>query len=811
MFETFSQDLRYAARSLRRTPAFTAAAVATLALGIGANTAIFSLVEAVMLRTLPVRAPEQLHYIAHRAGEDTRTSSNFGWYERVQATDVFDGVAAYNNRSFKVAGDAGVEQVVGQYVSGNYHAVIGVPMALGRGFATENDRAAGSSPYAVISDAYWARRFGRSPDVLGRTMTVGGHVVTIIGVTAAGYEGLSPGQVVEVTLPLSIRIQDEPDFVSWVDSWTGMPLVGRLKEGVAPAAAEAAVTVAFREYVERPGMGPYWRNRGVALLPAARGDENLRREYEMPLRVLAATVVLVLFIACVNVANLLLVRGARRAREIAVRMSVGASRSRVLRQLVTESCLLGIAGGAAGLLIAAWTTPFMTGLVATGQDPVIISAELNSLAIAFAIAVSIGTGTAFGLAPALFATRVDLNTTLKEGDARGGRRPWGRQVLVAAQLALSLVLLCGSVLLVRTLGNLRAVDAGMATDNVLMFGLDAFDTPLPEARMVPLCTSVRDRIRLTLGATQASCSTSTPVDDGFDMVTLSVPTPPPGPDADDVYTNDVTPDYFRTLGVDVLRGRAFGESDVTGAPLVAIVNESFARFYFPGQDALGRRISLGTGAPQRTIVGIVKDAMLMDLRSAAPRMAYRPLAQTPQVPRQLTVSLRTGAQPAAVGATIRAEVARLSPDIAVTYIRTMEQQVARALTTERLLATLFSGFAGLALLLACVGVYGVTSFEVGRRRREIGIRLALGATRRIVLTGMLRQTAVTAGAGVIIGIAAAAVASLVLSRFLFGVDPQDPVTLAVTGLILAGVALLAGYIPAGRASRIEPTIVLRAE
>jgi predicted permease len=469
-----------------------------------------------MLRTLPVRAPEQLHYIAHRAGEDTRTSSNFGWYERVKATGAFAGVAAYNNRTFKVAADAGVEQVVGQYVSGNYHAVIGVPMALGRGFATENDRAAGSSPYAVISEAYWARRFGRSPDILGRTMTVGGHVVTIIGVTAKGYEGLSPGQMVEVTLPLSIRIQDEPDFVSWVGSWTGMPLVGRLKDGVTAAAAEAAVAIALREYVERPGMGQYWDNRAAALLPAARGDENLRREYALPLRVLAATVVLVLFIACVNVANLLLVRGAGRAREIALRMSVGASRSRVLRQLVTEACLLGIAGGAAGFLIAAWSTPFISGLVATGQDPVIISAQLNSVVIAFATALSIGTGIAFGLAPALFATRLDLNTTLKEGDARGSGRRSGRQVLIAAQLALSLVLLCGSVLLVRTLGNLRAVDAGMATDNVLMFGLDAFDTPLPEARLAPLCTSVLDRMRLTLGVTHASCSTNTPVDDGFE-------------------------------------------------------------------------------------------------------------------------------------------------------------------------------------------------------------------------------------------------------------------------------------------------------
>jgi predicted permease len=804
--------VKYAARSLRRTPGFTVAALVTLALGIGANTAIFSLVEAVMLRTLPIRAPERLQFIAHGEGDDVSMSSNFGWYERVQQeTSIFEGVAAYNTRSFKIAGDDGVEQVVGQYASGNYHVLLGVPIALGRGFASERDRAAGSSPYAVISDAYWARRFGRSPDVIGRALSVGGHRVTIVGVTAAGFEGLSPGRVVEVTLPLSIRIADEPDFVSATDSWTSMPLVGRLRAGVPPAAAQAAIAAAYKEYVSRPEMRGFGASHTGRLLPAARGADRLRREYGLPLRVLIAMVGIVLIIACVNVANLLLVRGAGRAREVALRMAIGANRRRVLRQLLTEACLLALCGGVLGFLIAAWVTPLVTGLLAAGQDPLVISATVNWPVLLFAATLSLITGVAYGLAPAFFATRVDLNTTLKNGGPRG-RRQTGRQVLVAAQLALSLVLLCGSVLLVRTLGNLRAVDAGIATEHVVMFGLDAFDTPLAEEQMVPLCTAMLDRLRVKLGVVQASCSTSTPVDDGFDIATLGVPTPPAVPDADDVYTNDVTPEYFGALGIELIRGRAFGGSDVAGAPLVAIVNETFARFYFPGQDALGQTISFGRRGPVRplTIVGIARDAML-NLRSAAPRMAYRPLAQTAQVPRQLTVAARTAIGPEAIALNVRSDVRELSRDVAVTYVRSMEQQIGAALVTERLLATLLTAFAGLALLLACVGVYGVTSFDVTRRTRDIGIRIALGASRHRVLSSILGQTAAIAGVGIATGLAIAAAASVVLSRFLFGIEPRDPVTFALGGAILAVTALIAGYMPAHRASRVDPTVALRAE
>jgi predicted permease len=814
MLESIWQDVRYAARSLGRTPGFAAAAIVTLALGIGANTAIFSLIEAVMLRTVPVRAPEELYFVAHRAADDTEisTNSNFPWFERVQQrTDVFAGVAAYNIRNFKVATDAGVEQVTGQYVSGNYHALIGVPMALGRGFSTENDRAAGSSPYAVISDRYWARRFGRSPGALGRTLTVGGLPVTIVGVTAAGFDGLASGRFVDVTLPLSIRIQDQPDFVSWTDAWTGMPLVARLKPGVSLSTAESVVQTEYRQHLSMPEMRGFGRGRTALLRPAGRGADRLRDEYGMALRVLTAMVGIVLLIACVNVANLLLVRGAAGAKDIALRMSVGATRRRVLRQLLTESSLLALCGGAVGFLLAGWGTRFVAGILRSGQDPVFIDVEPNVTVLVFAAGLSMLTGIAFGLAPAVNATGVDLKTTLKGGASStpDGRRR--RRVLVAAQLALSVVLLFAAALLVRTLQNLRSVDAGVTTNNVLLFALDAFDSPFPAEGMGPLCDELVARLRRQPGVLNGSCSTMIPIDEGSDTYALGLPTPPPQPNAEDVYGNNITPGYFRTFGIEVLRGRPLNDRDLSNAPQSAVVNEAFVRFYFPGQDALGQTIGLGrNGARRMTIVGIVKDAK-QELRSAPPRMVYLPLAQAPQSSRQLTVALQTSQAPDALAGTIRPELQALTRDVAVRYVRTMKEQIDAALVSERLLATLSGAFGALALLLACVGLYGVISYDVARHRRDIGVRLALGANRASVLATVLGDAARITAAGLIAGVGAAMLLAEAVSRFLFGVSPHDPATLAIAALVLGATAMLAGYLPARRASRLDPAVALRAE
>ena len=381
MLGTLLQDVRYAVRSSGRTPGFAVAAIITLALGIGANTAIFSLMNAVLFRTLPVAAPEDLYFIAHGAGNDLGTSSNYAWLESIRRRDeVFSGVAAYNIRDFKVATTGGPQRVVGQYASGNYHALAGIPIARGRGFTNEDDRAAGGGSIAVISDGFWTRRFGRDPDVLGKTLVVGGRTVTIVGVTAPGFEGMQPGRALDITLPLSIRAADEPDFLTWPDSWTNMPLVARLKPGTDLRQAQAVVQAAFREHLSRHNIRGFSRlpsgaERSALLLPAAKGHDRLRTEYSTPLRVLMGMVGLVLLVSCVNVANLLLVRGTARGSEIAVRMSVGASRGRLVRQFLTESIFFSLSGGALGLLLASWSTWFISSLFLENQNPIVIDAQ----------------------------------------------------------------------------------------------------------------------------------------------------------------------------------------------------------------------------------------------------------------------------------------------------------------------------------------------------------------------------------------------------------------------------------------------------
>ena len=824
--DTVWKDIQYALRSLRRTPGFTVAALVTLALGIGANTTIFSLIEAVMLRTLPVNSPGQLQFVAigapGRAGDSMSTASNYPWFERVrQRTDAFAGVTAFNIRDFKVASEQGTERVVGQYVSGNYHALIGVPMALGRGFASENDRAPGSSPIAVISYDYWTRRFNRRADVIGQTLTVGGRPLTIVGVTASGFDGMQPGRSIDITLPLSIRIQDDPDFLTWLDSWTSMPLVARLNPGVDRRQAETVLQSVFREHMSQPETQGFsrtsdGRQRTAALLPAQRGHNQLRIRYQLPLMVLMSMVGAVLLIACINVANLLFVRGTARASEVAVRMSVGASRLRLIRQFLTESVVLAVSGGALGLILAGWSTRFVAALFRENQNPIVLNAQPDGAVLVFATALSVVTGILFGLTPAFGTTRLSLASALKPGMFGGSvtRGLPGRYVLVAAQIAMSLVLTFGAALLVKTLQNLQRLDAGFNTDNVLVFALDARDTRFPADRVVPLCGDVLDRVRSRAGILSASCSTMSPIDTAVEGRVIGIPTPPPGVGTSDVvFANTVTPDYFETFGIQLVRGRLFTTQDRSTSTRVAIVNETVARTYFGDTDPIGRRLAWGR-KPDRgqalTVVGVVRDAR-HSLRDTPPPMVYQPLEQILEPPLNLTAAVRTSDDPGLVAGVVRGDVRALSRDVAVSWIRTMRQQIDASLVTERLLATLSSAFGALALLLACLGLYGVISFDVTRRRRDIGIRLALGATRFMVMAGVLRQAGTIAAAGLGLGLIGAWFASRLVADFLFGLTPRDPYTLAVVAFALAMTALVAGYLPARRASHVDPAVTLRAE
>jgi predicted permease len=820
MLDTLIQDVKYAMRSLRRTPGFLVAAIATLALGIGANTVIFSLMNAVLFRTLPVKAPEELYFVAHAVGgTQVATFSNFPWFERVRIHDeIFAGVTGYNIRDFKVTSDQGAQRVYGQYASGNYHAVIGVPLALGRGFTSEDDRAVNNSPIAVISDDLWARRFSRDPQVIGKTLLVGGELVTIVGVTAPGFEGMAPGRPIDITLPLSMRIRGEPEFLTDLDSWTSMPLVVRLKPGVALSQAQAVIETAFREHVSRPEIG-FARTpdgpRRAHLRPAANGQERLRNDYEMPLTVLMGMVGAVLLLGCVNVANLLVVRATGRAREVAVRMAVGATRRRLVRQFLTESLMLAGAGGLLGILLAAWGTRFVSTLFLENQNPIAIDLQPDSTVLLFVAGLSILTGITFGSIPAVRATLVHITPALKQSStgAIPGRSTSGRKALVAIQVAVSVVLVFGAALLVRTQHNVQNVSGGFATENVLVFSLDARDTTFPLDRLPPLCTETLARLRRQANIMAAACSTMSPVDTAIEGRLLGIPAPPPGPGANQVFANTVTPEYFDAYGIELVRGRLFTSQDTPSSTRVAIINESVAKTFFGDADPIGQPIGFGSRPnPARTltVVGVVRDAR-QALRATPPKMVYQPLDQSLEPPEALTAAVRTTGDPAPLASLVRQEVRALSPDVAVMWVRTMRQQIAAATTSERLLATLSTAFAVLALLLACIGLYGVISYDVASHTRDIGIRLALGAERSVVLAGVLRPTVTIIGIGLALGLAGALTTSRLVETLLFGLTSRDPLTLAATAATLGSAALLAGYLPARRASRIDPAVALRTE
>ena len=821
------QDLKLAARSLRRTPGFTAAAMITLALGIGTNAAIFSLLDAVLWRVLPIAEPHQVYFIGSASAEATADrhaivrpslASNYPWFERIrQRGDVFADVAAYNTRTFKVASESGVEQVTGQYVSGNYHAVIGVPFVLGRGFNREDDRAAGSSLVAVISEDYWTRRFNRRGDVLGRPLTVGGRALSIIGVSAGSFDGMEPGQRIDVTLPLSIRIADEPDFLSAHDTWTSMPLVARLRRGVTEAQAAAAVETTYRQFMSEPENQRFSRTsdghlRTSALIPAARGQDDLRVDYSTALRLLMAMVGVVLLIICINIANLLLVRAHARVQEVAVRVSVGASRWRVARHTLAESLILASCGAALGLLLAAWTTDLVALLLSQSQNPIVLDAQPNGTVLLFTTGLAVLTAVAFGIVPAVSATRVDAAPMLRSPgrhDAAAAAMTT-RKLLVGAQIALSLVLVFGAGLLVRTLWNLQHVDGGFRKDDVLVFTLDSHDTRFPEQRMVALCSDVLSALRGHAGVGSASCSTMSPIDTAFEIRRLGVPRLPSG-EIGDVHANTVTPDYFRTFGIDLVRGRGFTDLDRDGAPRVAVINEAMARTYFAGADPIGRAIGFGS-APDRliTIVGVVRDAR-QQLREDPPRMVYTPLAQIVEPPKDLLAAVMADRPTATLAPAVRGVVAGLTREVAVTYVRTMRQQISASLVSERLVAGLASAFGALALVLACVGLYGVMSYDIARRTRDIGIRMALGAHPGSVLTAVLREVGIISGIGLGLGLVGAALVSGLVRDLLFGLTSRDPLTLTITTAVLGLTAMLAGYFPARRAARVNPAAALRGE
>lgn len=837
---TLSQDVRYAIRTLARTPGFTLIVVMTLGLGIGANTAIFSLMDQVLLRLLPVKNPRELVQLdgpgpfSGRTMND-RTFSYPMYVDLRDRNDVFSGLVGRFGASATLTARNQAERVDVELQSGNTFDVLGVRPVLGRALTPEDDRTPGAHPVAVISYDYWQRRFGGSPAVLNQVVIVNSTQVTIVGVAPRGYAGVAATQSPDLFMPLMMKAQITPtwnDLDNRRSRWVNV--VGRLKPGLDADAAKARLDVLYQqinefELKEVPAFASgsqsfrdRFRAKTLTLYPASQGLSDLRQSVQTPLFVLMAMVGLVLLIACANVANLLLSRASARQKEIAVRLALGAGRYRLIRQTLTESLLLAIAGGIVGLVLSIWVGDLLLSVMPFESFTRSLSTEPDLRVGLFTGALALATAVLFGLIPALQASKPELNRTLREeaGNLSGGaKHARFRKGLVVAQVALSMLLVAGAGLFARSLYNLKTLETGFSVDNLVTFRVDPALNGYDQTRIKRFYDALIQDIRQIPGVQSASVAQVAALTGSASSRTIQVQGYEPKPDENmNPWTNEIAPDYFRTMGMPLVMGREFSERDVDGAPLVAIVNESFAKYYFPNDNPIGRRFGFramdNPGAIE--IVGVVKDSLYADMRQGTtkenetPRFAYIPFQQSAEL-NEMTIYVRTAGNADTMAEQLRLAVRRADPTMPVFEMQSMEQTVDEALFNERMLALLSASFGLLATLLAAIGLYGVMSYTVARRTREIGIRIALGAERPTVLWLVLREVAFLTVIGIGVGVPGA----LGLSRFvrsqLFGIEPSDPLTLTIAALALAVVALVAGYIPARRAASVQPVRALRYE
>jgi predicted permease len=841
--ETFWQDLRFGLRMVGKSPSFTAVAVLSLALGIGANTAIFSLVDAVLLKSLPVKHPEQLVVVRPVDGNRGR-DFNFPIFREIATRqDALSGIFASGSVDIVRASmeGSGELQLAGRLVSGNYFSILGVNAVRGRVFTEEDDQIPGvggpQGPVAVISHGFWERQFARDVSIVGRTITLNDAAFTIVGVTPREFFGESAGVLPDIWLPIRMQPRLEPRSLLEVRTATWFRTMGRLKPGTDEQQATTALTFLYRQLLAdeiASGKGSLIHQAHkleevrVELEPGSKGFAALRMRFSQPLRLLMAVVALVLLIACCNVANLLLARSASRQKEIGIRLALGSGRGRLIRQLLTESMVLAVMGGAAGLLLAVWGSELLLGPASGAGSPIQLDLRPDWRVLAFTLAVSLLTGILFGLIPALLASAVDVNPALKESaGSQTGSPPRQRfsRTLVISQVALSLVLLVGAALLIRSLQNLRAFDAGFERNNVLLLTVAADPAALKTPEIAALGTQVHQRLNALPGVRSASLSRSGLLSGSATTAPVRVPGSDVNPETDgDVRQNWVSTRYFETLGMKLLLGRDFGSEDTANSPRVAIINETMARHYFGQQSALGKLIyfpkldALRRYIPFTAqldsdqaveIVGVVQDAKYDNLRQRTPRMTYLPWVQGQG--RVSAIEVRTVGNPSAMTEEIRQALKEINSNLVLRSVRTLEDQVNRTLTEERLIAKLLSFFGALALLLACVGLYGLMSYAVVRRTREIGIRLALGGQRAAMLRMILRETMLLVGIGIALGVPGALATTRLVEKYLFGLRPTDPATIVMAALLMLAVATLAGYLPARRASRTDPTVALRNE
>lgn len=819
-------DLRYAFRTFARAPGFTAAAVATLALGIGANSAIFSVIDSVMLRLLPVEHPEQLTAVlmqqAGRAPEDGFT--NALWEAIRDQQDVFSGVFAWSTpKPFEFAEGGATGQVRALMVSGSYFTTLGIMPRAGRLIAAPDDRR-GCTPVAVLGYGFWQTHFAASGTAVGSTIALARQPFEVIGVSPARFHGMDVGSDFDVALPLcASALFDKRNLDSRSRWW--LSIVGRAKGGMAFDRINARLAVLSPGIMraaappEDPADQQDFLAHTLTSAPAATGASNLRTVFRQPLNILMAIVALVLLIACANIAGLLLARAATRGKEIAIRKAIGASRARLIRQLLTESLLLSSAGALLGVLVGKWGSAVLVRSLSTGRNPIFLDLSLDGRVLGFSLFVTIVTTVLIGLIPAVRSTRIASMEAMKARSAAGGgqrSRFRAGKWIVAGQLALSLVLLIASGLLLRSFAKLLTLDLGFDRHNVLVVSAKppwfAADTAKlrPEQRQAAY-DEIAQRLRAIPGVTAVARSFTTPIGDDNWMTKVHTSAASPSGDREGTaYFNFVTPGYFATMRSPLGAGRDFDERDTAHSARVAIVNETMARRFFPGMAVVGSTFRRWNEPDQIEIVGIVKDSKYEAVRQATPPTVFLPATQAPPRGQAEEFSVRTDVPPETLVPAIQRAVGEVTRDIPL-RIDSLAEQVDDNLVQDRVVATLSGFFGSLALLLAMIGLYGVLSYVVAERQVEFGIRMALGARPASVLRLVIRDVTLVVIGGVAAGLTAAFAAVTLLERMLFGLEPRDPLTMVSAVVVLSAMALMAAYLPARRAIRMDPMAALRSE